>query len=96
MLFRSAGGAGTICGMCNIVPGLVQAMIDGSEGAEARMKAAIDIAFSGPSLVPTLKAIIAAQTGDTGWVRVRPPLRAFFDGAPFKAKLDQLTSPALA
>ena len=92
----AAGGAGTICGMCNIVPGLVQAMIDGSEGAEARMKAAIDIVFSGPSLVPTLKAIIAAQTGDTGWVRVRPPLRAFSDGAPFKAKLDQLVSPALA
>ena len=43
-----------------------------------------------------LKAIIAAQTGDTGWLRVRPPLRAFSDGAPFKAKLDQLASPALA
>ena len=25
----AAGGAGTICGMANIVPGLVQAMIDG-------------------------------------------------------------------
>jgi 4-hydroxy-tetrahydrodipicolinate synthase len=78
------------------VPGLVQAMIDGSDGAEARMQAAIDVVFSGPSLVPTLKAIIAAQTGDTGWLRVRPPLRQFSDGAPFKAKLDQLASLALA
>src|ERR1700736_4693328 len=41
----AAGGAGTICGMCNIVPGLVQAMIDGADGAEARMQAAIDVVF---------------------------------------------------
>jgi 4-hydroxy-tetrahydrodipicolinate synthase len=92
----AAGGAGTICGMANIVPDLVRAMIDGSEGAEARMQAAIDVVFSGPALVPTLKAILAAQTGDTGWLRVRPPLRVVSDGAPLKAKLDQLASPALA
>ena len=35
----AAGGAGTICGMANIVPELVKAMIDGKD-VEARMQAA--------------------------------------------------------
>ena len=60
------------------------------------MQAAIDVVVSGPSFLPTLKAILAAQTGDAGWLRVRPPLRQLSDGAAFKAKLDQLTSPAIA
>lgn len=88
------GGAGTICGMANIVPELVKAMIDGP-GAEARMQAAIDVLMSGPSLVPTMKAILAAQTGDAGWLRVRPPLRPGSDGAAWKAKLDALATPAM-
>jgi 4-hydroxy-tetrahydrodipicolinate synthase len=93
----AAGGAGTICGMGNVAPGLVQAMIDGAGAeAEARMQAAIDVVVSGPSFPSTLKAILAAQTGDVGWKRVRPPLRQCSDGAAFKAKLDQLTSPAIA
>jgi len=92
----AAGGAGTICGMANIVPGLVQAMIDGSNNAEAHMQAAIDVVAKGPALVPTLKAILAAQTGDAGWLRVRPPLRQFSDGAALKAELDELTSPVIA
>ena len=91
----AAGGAGTICGMGNVVPGLVQAMIDGT-GAEARMQAAIDVVASGPSFPSTLKAILAAQTGDTGWLRVRPPLRQCADGAVFKTKLETLMSPEIA
>jgi 4-hydroxy-tetrahydrodipicolinate synthase len=91
----AGGGAGTICGMGNVVPDLVQAMINGT-GSEARMKAAIDVVASGPSFPASLKAILAAQTGDAGWLRVRPPLRACADGAAFKAKLDALTSPAIA
>ena len=88
----AAGGAGTICGMGNVVPGLVQAMIDGT-GAEARMQAAIDVVASGPSFPSTLKAVLAAQSGDAGWLRVRPPLRQFADGAVMKAKLEALMSP---
>ncbi len=91
----AAGGAGTICGMGNVASGLVQAMIDGAD-VEARMQAAIDVVASGPSFPSTLKAILAAQTGDAGWQRVRPPLRQCADGAAFKAKLEQLTSPAIA
>ncbi|KJC49204.1 dihydrodipicolinate synthase family protein [Bradyrhizobium sp. LTSP857] len=91
----AGGGAGTICGMANIAPELVKAMIDGKD-VEARMQAAVDIVVKSPSFLATLKAILAAQTGDAGWLRVRPPLRALSDGAALKSKLDELTSPAIA
>ncbi|MCK1757606.1 dihydrodipicolinate synthase family protein [Bradyrhizobium sp. 137] len=91
----AAGGAGTICGMANVVPELVKAMVDGKD-VEARMQAAIDVVVKTPSLVATLKAILAAQTGDASWLRVRPPLRALSDGAAFQRKLDALMAPAIA
>jgi 4-hydroxy-tetrahydrodipicolinate synthase len=91
----AAGGAGTICGMANIAPELVKAMIDGKD-VEARMQAAVDIVVKSPSFLTTLKAILAAQTGDTGWLRVRPPLRALSDGTALKRKLDELMVPAIA
>ena len=91
----AAGGAGTICGMANIVPELVKGMFDGKD-VEARMQAAADAVVKTPSLVATLKAILAAQTGDTGWLRVRPPLRALSDGAALKRSLDALMVPAIA
>jgi len=90
------GGTGTICGMANIVPDLVKAMISNGTNAEARMRAAIDVVVAGPSFTATMKAILAAQAGDAGWLRVRPPLRPCADGTAFKAKLDALLSPALA
>ncbi|WP_199751765.1 dihydrodipicolinate synthase family protein [Bradyrhizobium sp. RP6] len=91
----AAGGAGTICGMANLVPELVKDMIDGKD-VEARMQAATDAVVKTPSLVATLKAILAAQTGDPGWLRVRSPLRALPDGTALKRKLDALTAPAIA
>lgn len=91
----AAGGAGTICGMANIAPELVKDMLDGKD-AEARMQAAADIVVKTPSLIATLKAILAAQTGDAGWLRVRPPLRASSDGIAYKRKLEQLIAPAIA
>jgi 4-hydroxy-tetrahydrodipicolinate synthase len=90
------GGAGTICGMANIVPGLVKTMIDNGADAEARMRSAIDVVADAPSFTSALKAVLAAQTGDAGWLRVRPPLRPLADGAALKAKLDALMSPAIA
>ena len=91
----AAGGAGTICGMANVVPELVKGMVEGKD-VEARMQAAIDVVLKTPSFTATLKAILAAQTGDAAWLRVRPPLRASSDGAAFKRKLDDLTAPAIA
>jgi len=91
----AAGGAGTICGMANAVPALVKGMVEGKD-VEARMQAAIDIVLKTASFTATLKAILAAQTGDAAWQRVRPPLRASSDGAALKHKLDELTAPAIA
>jgi 4-hydroxy-tetrahydrodipicolinate synthase len=91
----AAGGAGTICGMANIAPELVKAMIDGKD-VEARMQAAVDIVVKSPSFLTTLKAILAAQTDDASWLRVRPPLRALSDGTALKRKIDELMAPAIA
>ncbi|WP_027520769.1 dihydrodipicolinate synthase family protein [Bradyrhizobium sp. Ec3.3] len=91
----AAGGAGTICGMANIVPELVKGMVDGKD-VGARMQAAIDIVVNTPSFAATLKAILAAQNADPGWLRVRPPLRGLSDGKALKAKIDALVSPAIA
>jgi 4-hydroxy-tetrahydrodipicolinate synthase len=91
----AAGGAGTICGMANVVPELVKGMVEGKD-VEARMQAAIDVVLKTPSFTATLKAILAAQTGDSAWLRVRPPMRASSDGVALKRKLDELTAPAVA
>jgi 4-hydroxy-tetrahydrodipicolinate synthase len=67
------GGAGTICGMANMVPDLVRAMF--SDKAAARpMQAAVSL-MQGP-FVPTLKAALAELTGDAAWARVRAPLQS--------------------
>lgn len=66
------GGAGTICGLGNVAPDLVRSMFDGSEVETVR---AMIGQFTGQPFVPTLKAVLAAQTGDASWLRVRPPLQ---------------------
>ncbi len=66
------GGAGTICGMVNVVPHLVRAMFTDAD-ALGPMQAALAL-MQGP-FVPTMKSILAAQTGNAGWLRVRAPLR---------------------
>lgn len=88
------GGAGTICGMANIVPDVVRALVAGA-GDTAAIAAALGV-MAGAPFVPTLKAILAAQTGDAGWLRVRPPLRALADGTAPKARLDALLRPLVA
>jgi 4-hydroxy-tetrahydrodipicolinate synthase len=69
----AAGGCGTICGLANITPSLVRAMFTEPAGA-GPMKAAIAL-LDGP-FVPTLKAALAALSGEPGWLRVRAPLLA--------------------
>lgn len=69
----AAGGTGTICGMVNVVPGLVRAMFTDAPDAAPRMQAAVAL-MQGP-FVPVLRSILAAQTGHAGWARCRPPLR---------------------
>ena len=67
------GGAGTICGMANVVPGLVRAMFTDASAA-GPMRAALSHMTG--SFQATMKAILAAQTGDAGWLRMRAPLRS--------------------
>jgi len=69
-----AGGAGTICGIANVYPAMVRALLSPSVSAEDEQCVAtfIDILFKYPFL-PAFKAIVAAQTGDAAWLAVRPP-----------------------
>jgi 4-hydroxy-tetrahydrodipicolinate synthase len=70
-----AGGAGTICGVANVYPDLVRALLSPAAGPDevARIERFIDIAFRQP-LLPGFKAIVAARERDAGWLAVRPPL----------------------
>lgn len=90
----AGGGVGTICGMGNIAPDLVRAMLT-DPGAEKPMAAAVGL-MSGRSFVPTLKAILAAQTGEAGWLRVRAPLRSSPDGESLLARLQEISQPVAA
>ena len=69
-----AGGAGTICGVANVYPALVRALLapDVTPADEARIATFIEIAFRQPFL-PAFKSILAAQTGDPGWLALCPP-----------------------
>lgn len=70
-----AGGAGTICGVANLFPGLVRALLapDATAADEARIAAFLDIAFRQP-LMAGFKSMLADQRSDPGWLAVRPPL----------------------
>ena len=69
-----AGGAGTICGVANVYPEVVRALLSPSVTAsdEERIAKFIAILFEYPFL-PAFKAIVAVQTADPGWRAVRPP-----------------------
>ena len=62
-----AGGAGTICGVANVHPALVRALLspDVTPADEGRMATFLDIAFRQP-LLPAFKAIVAERTARSG------------------------------
>jgi len=70
-----AGGTGTICGVANIYPALVRALMspDVTQEDEARLATFIEIAFRQPFLAG-FKSMVADRTRDPGWLAVRPPL----------------------
>lgn len=88
---KDEGGVGTICGMVNLVPHLVRAMFDGHE-ATAAMQAACG-ALEAP-FIPTMKAVLASQTGDAAWRNVRAPFRPASParGAQIAASLAAITA----
>jgi 4-hydroxy-tetrahydrodipicolinate synthase len=92
------GGAGTICGMGNIAPELVQAMARPNPPVARieAMQAACRL-VNGP-FVALLKAMLAVRSGHAGWLNVRPPLRkaTLADGTRLLAQLDALTRQCAA
>ena len=76
------GGAGTICGVANIFPGLVQRLLsaDVTLDDESRINAFLEIAFRQPFLA-AFKTMVAARSGHRGWRALRLPLVALDDAA---------------
>jgi 4-hydroxy-tetrahydrodipicolinate synthase len=74
------GGAGTICGMANLVPSLVRRMFDGTEAERDMEEACAQIGS-----IPGMKAALAEMTGEPIWCRVRPPLRVANEAAARRA-----------
>jgi 4-hydroxy-tetrahydrodipicolinate synthase len=72
-----AGGAGTICGIANVLPGLVQKLLSPSatDADVARCMSFVDVLFRLPFLA-AFKAMVAQREHDAEWLRVRPPLVA--------------------
>jgi 4-hydroxy-tetrahydrodipicolinate synthase len=73
----AGGAAGTICGLANVVTPLMRRMSDGSTLADRRRFVpclqAVDTLLSRGPFIPSLKAVIADQTGEPEWRRVVPP-----------------------
>ena len=71
------GGAGCISASANVNPAGIRRLIDalGTEGQEAAhtQDSAVRKIFEGLPLIPAIKAAVAAQQGDEGYARVRPP-----------------------
>ena len=73
-----AGGVGCITATGNVNAAAIDALYRGWRGPEAEklqeavnaVRAAIE---QGPT-IPSLKAIVAAESNDEGWTQVRPPL----------------------
>ncbi|MEP7183961.1 MAG: dihydrodipicolinate synthase family protein, partial [Betaproteobacteria bacterium] len=90
----AAGGAGTVCGIANLYPGLIRRLHDhaatGADTAreQAAVKAFLAAALPYPML-PAFKALAAALTGDATWETVRPPLAPLSagDAAAFVAAI---------
>jgi 4-hydroxy-tetrahydrodipicolinate synthase len=76
-----AGGAGTICGVANVYPALVRALLspDVTAADEERIATFIEIAFRQPFL-PAFKSILAARMRDPAWLALRPPQMALEEG----------------
>ena len=70
-----AGGAGSISGLANLLPCELAAFFKPEvvQNGLDRIQIFLDIVLSYP-FVPAFKAIHAAWTGDSAWLRVRPPL----------------------
>lgn len=75
-----AGGAGTICGLANLAPHLMRRIV--SQPAQLAQQdaqlmgslLALQTLQPGLPFVALYKTVLAEQSGDAGWLRLRPPL----------------------
>jgi 4-hydroxy-tetrahydrodipicolinate synthase len=92
----ACGSRGAVSGLANFMPRLVHRLAtepDAAKSAAALAKVEKLLGWlGGYALIPALKGIMAATSGDAAWLRVRPPLVAI--EAPslphFKCDLDGL------
>jgi 4-hydroxy-tetrahydrodipicolinate synthase len=74
----AAGGAGTICGIANLYPGLIRRLYDQAREPEHRQDLAsverFIAALEAYPLFPAFKALQAELTGDPAWNTLRLPL----------------------
>ncbi|WP_425416217.1 dihydrodipicolinate synthase family protein [Oricola indica] len=72
------GIAGTICGLANIMPGFMRALVDTRNSYEGRPMIEslrnADAILSRFAFIPSAKAIIADTMNDPNWLRVMPPM----------------------
>jgi len=79
------GSGGAVSGLANFMPRSVRRLVlepDTAQAARdlARIQALL-ASLGGYALIPALKAILAMQTGESAWTRVRAPLLALDDAA---------------
>ncbi|MFP6559028.1 dihydrodipicolinate synthase family protein [Paraburkholderia sp. B3] len=74
---RAAGGAGTICGLANVVPNTILASFAGESGKSGESREIVDTLLASVGsqpFTPWLKALLAVRQCDDSWRRVRRPL----------------------
>jgi 4-hydroxy-tetrahydrodipicolinate synthase len=76
------GAAGAISGISNIAPRLVAGLVRGED--DSRIDDVLRQVLALP-VVPAIKAVLAAQTGDAAWRRVRAPLTPIASAADLAA-----------
>jgi 4-hydroxy-tetrahydrodipicolinate synthase len=76
----AAGGRGTICGLANLDPALVNRLLDGDRSAIPAIRA-LAAQLQGRQFVAAMKQILADRLGDPAWRRVAPPLLPIEDAA---------------
>ena len=92
------GSRGAVSGVANFMPRTVHRLaIEPDAARTATEHARVERLLGwlgGYALIPALKAIMAAQTGERGWLRVRAPLQAL-DATQFAAFPNQLVAHRL-
>ena len=92
------GSRGAVSGLANFMPRVAHRLATEPDAARtaadhARVERLLGW-LGGYALIPALKAVMAVQTGDTAWLRVRAPLVAI-DGDSFKTFSHELAALGL-